>query len=430
MKILNTERSRRGLHRQLSVPLTLLFVFTMGSAANAQTNEELLKMIEGLRDVVEAQQQQIETLLDRAKANHPNSHHTEAKDPVPPKVVRSRKDNITLTINGHVNRSLLLADDGEHTDLFHVDNDTEPTLVNFVGEGRVNDDLTVGARVEAQFASNPSNGVSQNTEGAAVGAGNFTERHLEVYFASKRFGTLFVGQGNTASEGIAEIDLSGTNIVTRSNFGTFGGGLIFRDSGTGELSGVTIGNAFDPFDGFGRDDRVRYDTPVFAGFQLSTSALQGDATDVALRYSGEFHGAKVAAGIAYSNFAPISRVIDDQWSGSGSVILANGLNLTLAGGTRELEDGSQGDPHYFYSKLGYRASYFDIGKTSFSVEGAWQDDLSGDGDDASLYGFGLSQRLDRYGTELYAGFRVYELDRNGANFDDIPAGMLGAFVQF
>jgi hypothetical protein len=89
-------------------------------------------------------------------------------------------DKVRLSIAGHVNRALMFADDGDQSDLFNVDNDTEPTLINIVGEYKTDIDLIIGARFEAQFASNASNGVSQNTENAAIGGVNFSERFLEV----------------------------------------------------------------------------------------------------------------------------------------------------------------------------------------------------------------------------------------------------------
>jgi hypothetical protein len=175
-----------------------------------------------------------------------------------------------------------------------------------------------------------------------------------------------LGQGATASEGISEIDLSGTNIVIRSNFVTFGAGLLFRNSATNALSGTSIGSAFDNFDGLGRDDRVRYDSPTFAGFQISGSALQGDSIDVALRYSADLDGTKVAAGVALAHLSSTSTTIDTQLSGSVSVLLENGFNATVAGGMRDVKGGTLDDPVFYYVKLGYRASMFDIGKTSFA----------------------------------------------------------------
>jgi hypothetical protein len=283
---------------------------------------------------------------------------------------------------------------------------------------------------QAQFASSPSNAVSQNTEEAGIGANNFTKRHLEVFFDSNRFGTLSLGQGNTATEGISEIDLSGTNTVVRSNFGTFGGGLLFRNSTTGALSATAIGNVFDNFDGLGRDDRIRYDTPQFADFELSGSVVQGSSSDIALRYGGDFDGTKVVAGVGLASLNSTSATIDNQVSGSASILFENGINLTGAAGVRDMKTAGADDPDFYYGKAGYQTSLTDLGKTSFSIEAAQENDLAANGDEGTLYGVGAAQRLDDWGTEVYAGARVYELDRPGANFDNIIAGMVGAWVRF
>ena len=71
-----------------------------------------------------------------------------------------------------------------------------------------------------------------------------------------------------------------------------------------------------------------------------------------------------------------------------------------------------------------------MGKTSFSIEAAREDDLAANGDEATLYGFGATQKLDDRGTELYVGIRQYELDRRGTKFDDILMGMVGVRVVF
>lgn len=134
--------------------------------------------------------------------------------------------------------------------------------------------------------------------------------------------------------------------------------------------------------------------------------------------------------MAVANLASTSTTIDTQWNGSASVLLGNGINLTVAGGTRNLKDSASNDPVYYYGKVGYRASLFDVGKTSFSIEAGREDDLAANGDEATVYGIGATQRLDDWGTELYAGVRVYDLDRSGASIDNISAGMLGAMVTF
>ena len=63
-------------------------------------------------------------------------------------------DKVKLTVSGQVNRGILYADDGEQTDVFHVDNDNSSTRVRFVGEAKPHDNLTIGANIEVQFESN------------------------------------------------------------------------------------------------------------------------------------------------------------------------------------------------------------------------------------------------------------------------------------
>ncbi|RWX49046.1 hypothetical protein VU00_12923 [Candidatus Electrothrix marina] len=58
--------------------------------------------------------------------------------------------------------------------------------------------------------------------------------------------------------------------------------------------------------------------------------------DAALRYSGEFGGTKLKAAVAYSD--PGDGKDYTQINGSASVLFGFGLNLTVAGGTRDLDD--------------------------------------------------------------------------------------------
>ena len=45
-------------------------------------------------------------------------------------------------------------------------------------------------------------------------------------------------------------------------------------------------------------------------------------------------------------------------------------------------------------------------------------------------GFQFVQSISEFGTELYAGYRRYELERPGASFDDIDVVLAGARVKF
>ena len=47
---------------------------------------------------------------------------------------------------------------------------------------------------------------------------SFTERKLEFWVKHKEAGKLSIGQGSTASDGVAEADLSGTGVGARIKF--------------------------------------------------------------------------------------------------------------------------------------------------------------------------------------------------------------------
>lgn len=426
--------SRRNLKSVIFVLAAFATIPVGAIAAEKVTADELMRLVRTQQKQIEALQTKIEMLAretekasaDAAEAKKSAETRTSDSD----KSIESSDSKVKVAISGHVNRALMITDDGGRSDAFHVDNDTEPTLLNVTGTFQPTDDITMGAVVEVSMASNASNAVNQNTQDAAIGGINFNERKLEVFFASDTYGKLYLGQGATSTEDVSEADLSGTRIVTRSNFGTFGGGVLFRNSSTGALTTVAVGNVFDNFDGLGRDERIRYDSPRFSGFQLSGGLLQGGTTDFALNYGGEFSGTKVIARAGLANQSSTSSTVDRQWSGSGSVLLENGLSLTVAAGTRDLKAAASDDPVFYYGKVGYSVSWFEIGNTSFSIDAAREHDLAANGDDGTLLGFGATQRFDEYNTELYAGIRNYDLDRSGTPTDDITIGMIGAFVAF
>jgi len=224
-----------------------------------------------------------------------------------PREMKSGKDEVRLTISGQVNRGVLVADDGDDTDVFFVDNDNSSTRIRLLGDAKFNDDISVGSVIEVQFESNSTAEVSQDNQ-RNVGANSFTERKLEVFVNSETYGRLWLGQGDTASNGTSEVDLSGTAVIGYSGIADFAGGLQFQEDGV--LSGTDIGYTFSNLDGLSRDDRLRYDTPVFKGAKLSTSVIADDRFDVALRYSREILGAhEFEAAIAYAD-------VDDDFARS------------------------------------------------------------------------------------------------------------------
>lgn len=215
------------------------------------------------------------------------------------------------------------------------------TRVGFRGKAKIGGGWSAGTTVEVQMESNSSSKV--NLQGDVnSGKETFTERKLEAWFQGKEVGKLSIGQGSTASDGVAEANLSGTGVISGSGSGgAMGADVRFVDS-----SGNThdkVDGIFDNLDGHSREDRLRYDSPSFGGFQFSTS-LQTDKADgdpgpwdVALRYGREFGGFEVeAVAVHWANGG------DTGMGGSASLLAPSGTSFTVAYATEK--DGDAAAP--------------------------------------------------------------------------------------
>ena len=428
-----------GMRNRMLLSLTvILFAVALvgiSSPARGESDEETLnklkQIIEEQQDQIEAQQKTLEDLKRQVDAL------SEPSTPPPPQVaekkpeaaVRSRNDKVSLKIYGQVNRAALYANDGDEGNWFFVDNDNSSTRIGLLGSTNAIEHFSLGTKLEFEFESNPSNEVSQEDKNG-VGDNNFKKRHLDIFLTSKRFGQLSLGHGDTASNNTAEVDLSGTDVVGYSSIADMAGGQFFFDNDTDDLSDTTIGDVFSNFDGLGRDDRLRYDTPDFYGFVASGSVVSGDAADVALRYSAKFGDFKLAAAAAYSDPAGTSDSVDDTIDGSISVLHGSGFNLTFAGGTRDYKISGRDDGTFYYGKLGYQRKFFSIGITAMSVDYSRNEDVEQEGDEADTVGFQFVQNIDQWATEYFLGYRYHSLDRDDTDFDDINAVMTGLRVKF
>ena len=133
---------------------------------------------------------------------------------------------------------------------------------------------------------------------------------------------------------------------------------------------------------------------------------------------------------AYSNPGSTSGTIDDTVNGSVSLLHSSGLNLTLAGGVRDLKDSGRDDPSFFYSKPGYLATLSKLGKSAFSIDYGSNDDVQYDGDEAQSFGAQFVQYIDKWATEFYLSFRNYDLDRSNTDFEGVNALLTGLRVKF
>ena len=349
------------------------------------------------------------------------------------KVVSSDgSDKIKLAISGQINRALNVAADGRDTKAYFVDNDVSNSRVRFVGTGQVTPDTLLGTRMEIAFSPNNSSDVNQDDESTD----DFIDvRKVEAYARNDSYGQFLFGKGQAAADDTAEFDLSLVGgPIMYSGVSDIVGGLFFTEDD--ELTTLRVSDAFFNFDG-NRQDRVRYDTPVIGpGLQLSGSVGDDQRYDVALTWGGDYGD---WSGVEVGPFTTLGAVSfqdpstdDVDWRVAGSFSgLHNptGLSLTVSGGVESFDEGD--DPYNLYGKIGWDQSFFSIGDTGFGVDFTYSENISAENDEGISFGIGAVQLLEGYGTELYAQFRVFDLDRDESPaVDEIYVGTVGTRVKF
>ncbi|RLC02947.1 MAG: hypothetical protein DRH90_12525 [Deltaproteobacteria bacterium] len=327
---------------------------------------------------------------------------------------------VEVKLSGQINRAVMWADNGEDSEVFNVDNGNSSTRFRLTGSEEVNDSVKVGVVWENEFVSNGSGNVDIGQEND--GTSDFNERKMEAYFVMP-FGKVSIGQGDGAGNGTSEEDLSGTSVIMYSSVGDTSGSINFRDDDDNKIA--TIGSTRTNFDGLSRNDRVRYDTPKFRGATLSVSGTNGDAYELAARYSGDFDSlGKITAAIAYVD---ANKRKDPEWTqigGSVSWLHTSGINLTVSSGSRDIDNTGR-DPVNYYGKLGYK---FDI--HAIAVEYGVTEDLDQNKDKSKNYGLAYVMKPWN-GVEFYGTYRIFELDRDDtSNIEDIQQVMIGTRVKF
>lgn len=378
----------------------------------------------------------------------------------------ARKGNrkVSLTVYGSVNQAVMFWDDATERNTYVVNNKTATTHFGFEGSATINPEWRAGYLMEIEVGSANSDFVDQgpipnlppNVTGVADDVQRLTVRHSHWWLESKRMGRVSVGQQSSATDNIAEMDLSRTSVVSLSSVETWNEGFFLRDADTGNavnfpgvlaLSGAGFSIVGDlwrgNFDG-GRGNFVRYDSPVLAGFILSASWGEDDDWDVGLRYAGSFNGISVKAGIGYhqgqildsdnvvANVGGENNLpVHENFVGSASFLHEpTGVFLTVAGGQRNwLESPFPGQieltsEKYVYLKSGLLRKWLPIGQTAIYGEyyRIWDVGFGFlDPADAAIanalfnekaeaFGLGVVQHVDAAAMELYLSYRHYTAD--------------------
>jgi len=325
---------------------------------------------------------------------------------------------VDFGISGQINRAMMYVDDGHTGKWFFVDNENSSTRFRFTGSNDFENSWKVGIVWEVEMQSNASNEVSM-TETDTSGI-TFRERKME-FWVGQKYGKVWLGQGDMASNSTSEVDLSGTTVAAYSSLADIAGDFEFQDNGAG--INVTVGGSRSNFDGLSRQDRVRYDTPTFAGFYGSTSVASQSRWDLALRYAGDFGWGKLAAAAAYADYGTSNDTQDGIISSSASLLLPMGLNFTVSYAKRDQDDT---DPWNLFGKLGYQF----LEKHAASIQYGRTENLSAKDDKGDT--FSLAYVFSPWkSVEFYANYTVHMLDRDvGSDPDDINVGFFGGRVKF
>ena len=410
----------------------------------------------------------------------------------------ARKGNrrVSLTITGQVNKSILLWDDGHNSAAFFgLDNTNTSSRFSFLGDARISPKMKAGFEImiETEGVGRTAGANQLNEDGLTssttyFGAANGTNNagNSDGFFGDTRraagwiehadFGRVTLGRWETAGT-VGTIDLGGVGVATGFGGVSLLNAGFFLRNGDGAFLSTTWSSFLDPSFYQSRQEVLRYDSPTWQGFVFSASISEaaGDFTStnwgVMLRYAGDHHGFRVAAGIGYDHSGdaptPSSRnaagdVNDiiagvalepdiNAWGAALSVMhVASGLFLqgsyqaaefdtnTNSGYWGDSTASAKRDADWWQIQGGIAKNWFGIGNTVLYGEyarlndwgaglGAGRDFAADGGgvltgftgiddvtsSEATVWGIGIVQNIDAAATELYLGYRNFSLDVEG-----------------
>jgi hypothetical protein len=350
------------------------------------------------------------------------------------RVIKSGKDQVSLSISGHVSRQITIVDDGR-TSVRHSDSDFSSSRIVIKGAGKINSDLKVATKIETAVDDNRNNPGRADLEFGARSGNDLQTRKAEISLKHKSFGTVWIGAGDTATNGITEHSFVSYAMLPGFYGGVNGGA--FRAASTGDGNGAQITAVNDVIgyqDGLGRSTRIRYDTPVIAGFMGSVSQLDDQSWDVALRYNGKVMGTKIKAGAGWSNDST-----DEQIAGSVALLHSSGLGARY--GIEYVNDETRGgegsanaatatkDFVQQGAQLFYTSKFNEMGKTQLIYDYTHAENKRASGDVADGHSVAVAQNIDAAAMELIVRFTTVELNNDALTLDNDTVNSLSIHTR-
>ncbi|HEX2859178.1 MAG TPA: porin [Alphaproteobacteria bacterium] len=366
-------------------------------------------------------------------------------------IVAASASAVDVEMYGQVNKSALSYDDGRNTNTVFVDNHKSESRFGLKGAQALDNGLTASFLLESAIASNPSNGFTQSADSAgtsgqpttpAASPNSFAERQARVGL-SGGFGGIYLGDQSTAIDSVRDQDLVGVRDVMGASFASdYGSALQFRNQANG-LSGITIANVGAP-DVQNRAQSVRYDSPIFAGFQGRAAVAQNGDADASVFYDGAVAGFKVKGAAGYQSIqsragttpltAAQTNAVNARTDASISVAHASGLAGTVGYNRESLTNktANQDTPTSWYAKAGYAWDAYEVAAdygqskhySSIGVLGAAPAE-----DKLNSFGLGAQYNMGQ-GVSVAALYRNLNADRTAVDLKSINLYGVNMRVKF
>jgi hypothetical protein len=235
--------------------------------------------------------------------------------------VRKGNKKVSVTLSGWVVKLGSWWDDGHESNFYIGDKDTTlSSHFQISGSAQISPGWSAGYTIAVEVpGTSASVGFCENqfddncalAGGSILGVVNTLLSYM--WIKSDKYGTINWGQLSQATDNVALLpDLSGT--VIESNAVLFdGAGMFVRVKGAinsndlasefawgGVLTCLSGGGGLAADCNGYPDNAVRYDTPTWAGFSMSTSYGEDDMWDIAVKYAADWNSIKVSAAFGYT----------------------------------------------------------------------------------------------------------------------------------
>ena len=350
--------------------------------------------------------------------------------------VSNGNDTASVTLSGHLNKAVVYYDSGSAGRMTVVDHNGSQSRARIVGTAKMNEAWTISMFTE--WAMTTGNEASMSPADSSVVAGStgtsgtdsfFAVRYNYVSFANDQLGTFAIGHNSEATDGVIDLTLSGADEVHYGAGPLFGSGVHLQADGAASnvFTGLTQGQFFFNANG-GRTSLIRYDSPSFAGFKVSTTYTAEQSADVLLSFGGKFGGFEVVADAGYKN-SSADTTTDETMGAALAVLHDSGLSADFNYGTAELQGATNQDPASWTAGVGYKATLTPMGSTNFRFAYGQSEDATVAGDEGEFFALGVQQETS-FGAAFYLGYQRFEASRIGTDYEAVSTVFAGTKVAF